>query len=352
MTDIELISNGGVALRKCYAAWSRDKDVLVESTSGGAFTELAKVVLKDGGIIVGAAYVNGLVVVHRVAHSLDEMKTLRGVKYVQSVIPKSVYGEMSTALRERRRTLFVGTPCQVAAMRKRFGRDDNLILCDLVCFGAPSQRLWLKYVRWYEGKKGKRLLSINSRDKMHGWGRRTYCRYDWADGTTTRSLSDYDPYLHAFFSRLGLRTCCFKCQFRGFDRVSDITICDMWSAFELGLDPDVLHGGVSGVIIHSDIGRQLFDHAEMERVAVSPVQMLSKNPRIVESGDKPTEWDEFQRDANVMKFGELIARYRLQRTWFTFFRQRVWRVIGFPLRRLRRLLTSCAFAESIVEKCE
>ncbi len=336
MTDAEPNSKAGeMSPPKCYAAWSRDADVLKESTSGGAFTELAKVVLAKGGVVAGAAYGDGLAVEHRVAHSLDELKSLRGVKYVQSAVPKAVYGEMSAALRERRHVMFVGTPCQAAAVRKRFGRDENLLLCDLVCFGAPPQSLWLKYARWLEEKKGKRLVAVNPRDKIRGWGRRTYCRYDWADGTVTRRCSDFDPYARAFYSTLAFRACCFACTFRGDGRVSDLTLCDFWNAAAVELPADVLHGGVSGVMVHSPCGATVMASAVLETRDVPFDVFCDGNGPILKSPDRPRRWAAFQSDMGVLPFGELARKYGLQMTHWRLMRRgvagRLKRIVAFLL---------------------
>lgn len=342
MTDAETgQKGGGMESPRCYAAWSRDADVLKESTSGGAFTELAKVVLAKGGVVVGAAYGDGLVVEHRVAHSLDELKALRGVKYVQSVVPKAVYDEMSETLRERRRVMFVGTPCQAAAVRKRFGRDGNLLLCDLVCFGAPPQSLWLKYVRWLEEKKGKRLVAVNPRDKIHGWGRRTYCRYDWADGTTARRSSDFDPYARAFYSTLSFRTCCFACAFRGVGRVSDVTLCDFWNAASAGLPLEALRGGVSGVMVHSQCGAMAMASAALEARVVPLEVFCDGNSPILQSPDRPRQWTAFHSDAEALPFGELALKHGLVVTWWGLLGRRI-------VERLKRAVAS-ALPERIVE---
>lgn len=324
--------------RECFAAWSRDNTVLGESTSGGAFTELAKVVIADGGIVVGAAYGEGLTVEHRVAYSIDELKPLRGVKYVQSKITKAVFDEMAAALAEKRSVMFVGTPCQAAAIRKKFGAQEGLIVCDLVCFGSPAQSIWIKYVHWLEEQKGKRLVNICPRDKKHGWSRKIYYRYEWADGSVMRRESVFDPYAHIFYSTLGFRESCFKCLFRGFDRVSDITLCDMWSAHELGLPKSVLRRGVSGLVVHSAAGRKLFDRADMERMSVSEDQMLRGNPCILESGEKPERWDEFSSDAQMLPFGDLVARYGLQTTRVAYAKRRLRTLIAIALHVVKKRL--------------
>lgn len=297
-----------------YVAWNRDNNVLRESTSGGVFSALAEKVLMSGGIVVGASYGERLEVRHEVVHSQDGLKRLRGVKYVHGVIDRMVYDSIRDALAGGRRVLFSGLPCQAAAVRKMFGDLADLLVCDLVCFGAPPQTLWRKYVDWMERKYGKRLIDINPRDKFHGWGRKTYYRYEWEDGKITRRLSLFDPYAQAFYSTIGFRKCCFSCPFRGLERISDITLCDFWGAERLGLSPHVMAGGVSGVAVHTKNGAKAFAAADLERVEVGREDFVAGNVPVVSSATMPTRWADFAEDTKTMDFGGLVRKYRLQVT--------------------------------------
>lgn len=296
----------------CYAAWNRNVKVLKESTSGGVFSALAEQVLSFGGIVVGAVYGDGLKVVHRVAYTQSEVAALRGVKYVYSEIGKAVWNEIAEMLKINRQVLFVGTPCQAAAVRKRFGSPKNLLVCDLVCFGCPSQDFWAKYVAWLEERSGKKLSYISPRDKARGWGRKTFYRYEWNDGTVTRKCSRYDPYARAFYTTLSFRGSCFHCPFRGFERVSDITLCDMWNAGALGLSHDVLRGGVSGVMVHTDLGLNALVSANVNRVKVDKATFLEGNYPIVRSPEKMPNWNAFHLDGANMPFDHLVKKYQLQ----------------------------------------
>ena len=67
-----------------FAGWSRDVDNRYQSTSGGTFTELAKVVLKHGGIVVGAQYDDNNMVEHAVIENEDALWRIRQSKYISS----------------------------------------------------------------------------------------------------------------------------------------------------------------------------------------------------------------------------------------------------------------------------
>lgn len=304
-----------------YAAWVRDRQVLAESTSGGAFSALAGVVLSSGGLVVGASYDDSLNVRHEIVQNLDGLKRLRGVKYVHGTIGREVYGGMREALASNRKVMFVGLPCQAAAVRQMFGRDKNLLICDLVCFGTPPHSFWRKYIDWMEQKHGNRLVNINPRDKIHGWGRRTYYSYEWANGKIKRCLSLYDPYSQAFYSTLAFRSVCFACKFRGVARNSDITLCDMWNFEALNLSPEVVRGGVSGVIVHSELGGRFLAEANVAHVQVSENVFVKNNPAIVRSPVMPEQWQDFARDSHDLNFCDLMVKYHLKITRFEYARQ-------------------------------
>lgn len=74
-----------------YAAWNLDEEIRRQSSSGGVFTVLAEHVLKQGGIVVGASFVqNCTKVEHIIVDSLEGLPRLRRSKYVQSSISPSL----------------------------------------------------------------------------------------------------------------------------------------------------------------------------------------------------------------------------------------------------------------------
>ena len=322
-------SHGGIEedapMTRVFAAWSKDSFVLRKSTSGGIFAELALRALRRGGAVVGAAYDRELRVEHRVVFSENELEPLRGVKYVYGEISRSVYVAVREALEKGQEVLFSGLPCQCAAIRKLFGFSPKLLLVDLVCFGAPSQKLWLKYVLWLERENGKRVRHIDPRDKQHGWSRKIYYRYDWMDGTTTRKLSLFNPYAQAFYSGLGFRTCCFNCNFRGLERETDITLGDLWGAEELcpELSRAKVSAGVSCVLVHTQNGHAAFNELDIGRKELSAKDVISKNLPIVESPSKPVQWENFAADSGKMDFGELAEKYKLRIGMMAYVRSRL-----------------------------
>ena len=95
--DPERCTNCGLCLRTCrslpfyttpqtvYACRSRDTGLRARSSSGGAFTALARQVIARGGYVCGAGYVDGCGEVrHLLARDETALDNLRRSKFVQS----------------------------------------------------------------------------------------------------------------------------------------------------------------------------------------------------------------------------------------------------------------------------
>lgn len=99
-----------------YRAWHKDRDVLLNSSSGGAFTALADIILKKGGVVIGAAQSQKSIDVEHIAiEKQEELPRLRLSKYYQSNM-RDIMLMTKKYLREKRYVLFVATPCQIAGL--------------------------------------------------------------------------------------------------------------------------------------------------------------------------------------------------------------------------------------------
>ena len=159
--------NNNDVLTKAYAALSKDESLRLESSSGGIFSELAKVVLQSGGIIYGASYNENGLVEHINIDNIEALGKLRGAKYSQSNMGDS-FQVLKKQLNSGRKILFSGTPCQVAGLKSFLNKDyDNLICIDFVCHGVPSPMAWRQYVKYraQNDNDGAAPQYINLRNK-------------------------------------------------------------------------------------------------------------------------------------------------------------------------------------------
>lgn len=152
--------------KEIYSGWSSDEAVRINSSSGGAFTEIARPVLEDGGVVFGCALNDKLQAEHIYVETLEDLENkLRGSKYVQSRIGNT-YAQAKNFLRQGRKVLFSGTPCQIAGLKNYLRRDyDNLITVDLICHGVPSPMLFEDYKKFIQKHENMKLTKVSFRCK-------------------------------------------------------------------------------------------------------------------------------------------------------------------------------------------
>ena len=132
--------------KKTYACWTKNELDRRRSSSGGAFSILARTILNEGGIVYGASMCEDLKVRHIGIESTDDIIRLQGSKYLQSYLGNT-YKEVRAHLRDGRKVLFTGTPCQVGGLLTFLHREyENLYTCDVVCHGVPSQKAFDIYI--------------------------------------------------------------------------------------------------------------------------------------------------------------------------------------------------------------
>ena len=242
-------------LGRAYAYINPDREVVEYSSSGGVFTALASKILAEGGAVVGAAFTEKLGLLHTVIESVDGLSRLRGSKYLESDT-EGIYRKMKALLSDGRRVLFSGTPCQTAAVRSYFGEREGLYLVELACHGVPSPFVFEKYLDYLRKKHGSSVVGFNFRHKKNGWqGYGTLAVLE--DGRELFSAKQDSPYMRAFLGEATLRPSCHACSFKGNNRYADIMIADFWGVESLLPDLDNKNG-VSLVIVHSEVGRELF----------------------------------------------------------------------------------------------
>ena len=209
-----------------YAAWSRDEEDYKSSTSGGIASVISQYVIEKGGVVYGCAMLPDIKVKHIRIDDISDIVKLKGSKYVQSNC-LDVYPQLKKDVNEGRLTLFIGTPCQVAAVKKMFTvQPNNLILVDLICHGVPSLEILKKHVN--KVASYPHYTHVLFRDGNHSCfivevdGKRVYSRY------LKRPRRYDDWYRDTFVDGYTFRDSCYGCRYACQHRVSDITIGDFW----------------------------------------------------------------------------------------------------------------------------
>lgn len=243
-----------------YIVRYKDEEIVRESTSGGAFTAFAGYLLKKGYIVYGAGYDGNMRVVHKAAVKQEDLREMRGSKFVQSSLGSS-FQEIKDLLKEGRRILFTGTPCQAAGLCSFLnGKPENLICIDFVCRGVPSPGLWKNYVDRMEQKYGSKMTGARFKHKTYGY-HATTMKIDFANGKTWYGSGRVDPMMKAFVSELASRPSCHACAFKGIERPSDITIFDCYEFSQITGKRDD-DKGYSSILVHTEQGKDLLNEVK------------------------------------------------------------------------------------------
>ena len=243
---------------KAYACFNMDKKIREKSTSGGVFPLIAKYIIEElHGVVYGVKFDDDYIVRQDRAESMFKVRKFSGSKYVQSKIGKT-YINVKNDLEKGRVVLFTGMPCQVEALLNVLGKKYSGLYCmDMICFGIGSPGIWNKYL---EGFHDKKLISeIVFKDKRYGWK-------NWSIKIVENGIEKYygnreNFYMNSYLKCLNVRKCCSKCNNKGINRKSDITIADGWGTAENNIELND-NMGLSAMLLHSKKGRKIFKAIE------------------------------------------------------------------------------------------
>ena len=279
----------------CYAAKNQDEEIRRQSSSGGIFTAIAEKVIAEGGVVFGACFDNSWQVTHACAETKDELVAFRGSKYVQSQIG-DVFKQVETLLKEKRKVLFSGTPCQISGLKHFLLKDyDNLLTIEIVCHGVPSPKIWREYLGALQFSN---IGFISHKDKSTGWRGYSFTIKDVGGKILFTEQASNNKYLMAFARNLILRSSCFSCPAKAGKSKADITLADYWGIENLVplLDDDK---GTSFICVNTEKGKAFIEQLDIQMQPAEYHKSVPYNICIVKSTREPAErqlfWDEYQK---------------------------------------------------------
>ena len=216
--------------KSVYAVWSKDRESVLRSTSGGAAYHLSRRFVENGGVVYGVAWIEHLVAAHVRVDTVDEIERLRGSKYVQSKL-SGVFNQIKNDLKQGKKVLFIGTPCQVGGLKSIVKRRlrENLYTIDLVCHGTPSIKMFQAYIKSLEKKENSSIISFKCRGKKPtGW--RAYEEVVYSNGKKTTLVSGRQSYFKGFYSATFSKSRCYNCLYSTRQRSGDVTLSDFWGS--------------------------------------------------------------------------------------------------------------------------
>ena len=286
-----------------YAGLINKKDDYLTSTSGGAAQALSIHTINQGGVVYGCASLPEAKIEHIRVDNISELKLLQGSKYVQSEAWK-INTELKKDVKSGKPVLFIGTPCQCAAIKSLFKEQpENLTLVELICHGVPSQ----KFLRECLISRGVNITEINQIKFRTSEGFQTVVTKGSDNDTILYKSIPVgqkgrdDLYYLTFFFGYTYRPSCYTCKFARPERVADITIGDFWGLGKAGPTEEIPEHkeGISVILPTTRKGIE-----QIEKIK----DIISLYPRPIEEAIKgnhqlqhPTEYTVDKRIFNILR---------------------------------------------------
>lgn len=261
--------------KAAYAAWAKDERIHAEGASGGVASVLYSYALENNMKIVGC-YMDEQFETHfRIGESERDIIEFKNSKYTYSYMD-SIYKEITSRLRSGENILFIGLPCQVAALKKYVSLSKHkgqLITTDVVCHGTPPPEYLQKHIKFIENKTGKKARTVFFRDPAYKTNKYAFTTYSESifertnllakkpSPTYIKYVGEGDNYQIGYHKSLIYRENCYSCQFAQRSRVGDLTLSDYRGFGKY--EPWVYSKyQVSCILVNTEVGRMFIDNVK------------------------------------------------------------------------------------------
>lgn len=264
-----------------FQGWAIESKVREKSSSGGFASALAETIINRNGIVCSCTFDQGEFKFCFI-ESTAELDRIKGSKYVKSN-PHGIYPIIKEYLIKKREVLFLGLPCQVAALKIYIEKKytDYLYTVDLICHGTPSPKLLGSYLR----EKGIDINKINSLQFRKKDNFRIFC--EDKELVPNRAI---DWYTYLYLQSVDYTDNCYNCQFAKTDRVSDITIGDSWKS---NIGDSEMRKGISLALCQTEKGIQLLKESNLKIFDVDLEQAIMANHQLRHPSAKPIYRNKF-----------------------------------------------------------
>lgn len=303
-------------------------------SSGGIFGLLASAMMAEGYKICGAAFDENLKLKHRLVGDERGVEALKKSKYLQSDC-STIYHSVRKEVTEGGKVMFVGTPCQCAALRNYLGdKASEVLLVDFACHGVPSQDLFDRCMKYEEERTGGKVVGYMFRHKIKPYGApQNFLLTLEKDGELVKRAGRYyeEPFYCGFQKYTTLRPSCYSCKWATTERVGDLTLADFWGVEQAteGWDRTAYP---SLVLLNTARGQAAFGKIKerLDYFYTTREVAVRKNGSLV----RPTRMSEARKwlfeDLQTLPFAEVVKRHLSdRRAWM----KNVYYAIPFVVRK-------------------
>lgn len=292
-----------------FGALSKWRKETEKSSSGGVFFTFAKAVVNHGGTVFGARMSENYEVELSSGDKEEDLRAFQGSKYVQARAERA-YTQAEACLKQGKRVLFAGTPCQIAGLYASLGDPDHLITMDIICHGVPSPGFFSEYIRKIEAASGKTAEKISFRYKDERYRTSFTLRISEKDQVWHEAYHKRDAYYNLFMNGASYREACYQCRYAKEKRTGDITIGDLGSYQEYSQ----FYPGkaTSVVLINTPKGMDLWNDTakDLEYIPISLEREIGKNHQLKAPVKRPEVRDWVYRDFAEMPFAGFCKKYK------------------------------------------
>lgn len=252
---------------ECRQGWANYTPIRINASSGGAATAIAYEFIKGGGVVFGCVFKDGNFGFNEIVN-IDQIETLHGSKYVKSN-PKETYAKIREHIAKNHKLLFIGLPCQVAAVKNLTKNNKNLYTIDLICHGTPSPEI-LKQSLMQIGISLDEIDEIKFRNKQE-FGITVNPK------RTSQNKAVIDQYTTAFLNGINYTENCYECMYARIERGGDISLGDAWGS---SLDENIKKQGISLILCQTQKGLELINNSNLHLENVNINDEIQANTQL------------------------------------------------------------------------
>jgi len=311
--------------QKVFGGYNKDVEILKQSTSGGAFSAIVDTFCDENYVIFGVVS-NGIYSYHDFIIDKNELSKFRQSKYVQSDVGDS-YKKAKEFLKQGKKVLFSGTPCQIAGLKSFLNKEyNNLLLVEVICEGVPSPLYAEKYSSYICNKKKKDLDNLEYRFKDTKKWDFEVMKFNFKDGTSYKLDRWFNPFWNIWLKHLMSRPSCYECQFARKERVADITLGDLWGVHLYCPDLYNKNRGASVIFVNTEKGLNVIKNSDKYlyyRELDIYDAIRYQGPLRTHIKDNPDKI-EFMNDLHNMEYEELIKKWYTKPSFKLLYSKYVW----------------------------
>lgn len=251
-----------------YAAYSSNEEERATSASGGIAAELYRYARKNGYHTYGVEFNHNSCACYKELITDNDYRKAKNSEYV-FCDSEEIYKPIAEQLTKEESVLFVGIPCQVAALISFLGgRRENLITVDLLCHGICPSSYLDTHIDSIEKKKSRIAEEMSFRDPLYDTHTYTFTLKNKDEVFYHVKPDETDVYQIGYHKGLIYKENCYHCKYAREERVGDLTLSDFSGLGQLA-PYNGTKRSVSCVVVSTEKGNKIFSDLEEQGFIVS-----------------------------------------------------------------------------------